>query len=161
MQPTMRILENINHNSTKNKDEIFTRLYRYMLRPDIQYAAYKKLYSNDGAATKGINQDTADGFSEDYINKIIWKLRDGTYSPNPVRRTYIEKANGKNGVIDVDYLLDAQTRLTKVLGRRTAIRRKHNKGVIEIEYHGKNDFDALFDALIEFGVDKFGGSDNA
>lgn len=95
MKPTMDILEKINQNSTNNKDEIFTRLYRYLLRPDIYYVAYKKLYSNSGASTKGINEDTADGFSESKIMKIIKSLADETYKPNPSRRIYITKANGK------------------------------------------------------------------
>jgi len=95
MQPTITILEKINYNSNKNKNEVFTRLYRYLLRTDLYYVAYKKLYKNSGAATKGVNDDTADGFSESKVNKIIQSLADGTYSPKPARRTYIQKANGK------------------------------------------------------------------
>jgi group II intron reverse transcriptase/maturase len=95
MQPTMEILEKIKQNSAKNKDEVFTRLYRYMLRPDLYYAAYKNLYANNGAATKGVNNDTADSFGEDKIMGIIQSLSDESYIPSPVRRTHIKKANGK------------------------------------------------------------------
>lgn len=95
MKPTMEILEKINQNSQKNKDEVFTRLYRYMLRDDIYYVAYKNLYANKGAGTKGVDHDTADGFSEKYVNKIIEKLSDGSYQPKPVRRTYIKKTSRK------------------------------------------------------------------
>lgn len=95
MQPTMEILEKIKQNSTKNKDEVFTRLYRYMLRPDLYYVAYKNLYANSGAATKGVNNDTADAFGEEKIKGIIQSLSDESYSPSPVRRTYRKKANGK------------------------------------------------------------------
>jgi len=95
MKPTIEILERIVQNSKTNKDEIFTRLYRYMLREDIYYIAYNKLYANNGAATKGVNDDTADGFSETKIIKIIESLKNETYEPNPSRRTYIKKANGK------------------------------------------------------------------
>jgi len=95
MKPTIEILERMSQNSKTNKDEIFTRLYRYMLREDIYYVAYNKLYSNNGAATKGVNDDTADGFSEIKIIKIIESLKNETYKPNPSRRTYIKKANGK------------------------------------------------------------------
>ena len=93
MQPTTDILARISRNSLANKDEIFTRLYRYMLRPDLYFMAYKNLYANSGAATKGANDDTADGFSEAKIAKIIQKLADETYQPTPVRRTYIQKKN--------------------------------------------------------------------
>lgn len=95
MKPTIEILERVIQNSKTNKDEIFTRLYRYMLREDIYYVAYNKLYANNGADTKGVNNDTADGFGETKINKIIESLKNETYEPNPSRRTYIKKANGK------------------------------------------------------------------
>lgn len=95
MQPTTEILEKIRQNSARNRDEVFTRLYRYMLRPDIYYLAYKNLYANNGAATKGVDDDTADEFCEEKIDKIIKSLADESYSPKPVRRTYREKANGK------------------------------------------------------------------
>jgi len=95
MQPTIEILERTKKNSETNKDEVFTRLYRYLLRPDLYFIAYKKLYANNGAATKGVNDDTADGFSEEKVNNIIKSLADESYTPNPSRRTYRKKANGK------------------------------------------------------------------
>ena len=95
MKPTMEILARISQNSSKNKEEVFTRLYRYLLRPDLYYEAYRNLYANSGAATKGVNEDTADGFSEAKINRIIKSLETETYQPKPARRTYIQKANGK------------------------------------------------------------------
>ena len=95
MKPTMEILARINENSKSNKEEVFTKLYRYLLRPDLYYEAYKSLYANSGAATKGVNEDIADGFSEAKIESIIKSLSEETYQPMPVRRTYIKKANGK------------------------------------------------------------------
>ena len=91
MKPTIEILARIGKNSLENKEEIFTRLYRYLLRPDIYFVAYNNLYANNGAATKGINNDTADGFSEAKIANIIKMLSNETYQPIPVRRTYIPK----------------------------------------------------------------------
>ena len=41
MQPTVEILKKINRNSMNNKEEVFTRLYRYLLRDDIYYVAYQ------------------------------------------------------------------------------------------------------------------------
>lgn len=82
MQPTTEILARIAQNSSKNKDEVFTKLFRYLLRPDIYFEAYKHLYANKGAATKGSNDDTIDGFNEKKIAKIIKMLRDGTFQPN-------------------------------------------------------------------------------
>ena len=70
MKPTTEILARISQNSLANKEEVFTKLYRYLLRPDIYFVAYKNLYANNGAATKGVNEDTADGFSEAKIDSI-------------------------------------------------------------------------------------------
>ena len=95
MKPTMEILTKLQENSKKNHDEVFTRLYRYLLRPDIYYVAYQHLYSNKGAGTKGVTDDTADGFSEIYIENIIEALKNEMYQPKPVRRTYIKKSKGK------------------------------------------------------------------
>ncbi len=96
MQPTTDILVRIRNNSGNNKEEVFTKLYRYLLRPDLYYEAYKNLYANNGAATKGVNEDTADGFSKGKVESVIQALTDETYQPAPVRRTYIEKKNNPN-----------------------------------------------------------------
>ena len=95
MKPTTEILARISQNSLANKEEVFTKLYRYLLRPDIYFVAYKNLYANNGAATKGVNEDTADGLSEAKIDSIIKALADETYQPMPVRRTYIQKKNNR------------------------------------------------------------------
>jgi len=54
----------------------------------------------------------------------------------------------------IDYLLDAQNRLTEALGRRVTIRQGRGKGKIEIEYYAQDDFDVLFDALSSMGFGK-------
>lgn len=95
MKPTTEILARISQNSLANQEEVFTKLYRYLLRPDIYFVAYKNLYANSGAATKGVNGDTADGFSEAKIDSIIKALADETYQPMPVRRTYIQKKSNR------------------------------------------------------------------
>ena len=54
---------------------------------------------------------------------------------------------------EVDYILEAQNRLTEALGRRVVIKhgRSHGRseGKIEIEYYDQDDFNNLFDTLIE------------
>ena len=95
MKPTSEILERINKCSMEHKDGVFTRLYRYLLREDIYYAAYQKLYANKGSTTQGIDDDTADRFSERYVQALIRELKDGSYRAKPVRREYIPKKNGK------------------------------------------------------------------
>jgi len=79
MKPTIEILTRLQENSKNNHDEVFTKLFRYLLRPDIYYTAFQNLYANNGAGTKGVDNDTADGFSEDKVNQIIEALKNGTY----------------------------------------------------------------------------------
>jgi group II intron reverse transcriptase/maturase len=95
MNPTSDILVRIINSSSNHPDGAFTRLYRYLLREDIYMTGYKNLYANNGASTKGTDNDTADGFSVEYVQAIINDLRNLTYTPKPVRRVYIPKKNGK------------------------------------------------------------------
>lgn len=103
MKPTMEILTKLQENSKKHHDEVFTRLYRYLLRPDIYSIAYQHLYSNEGAGTKGVDEDTADGFSEEYVERIIEALRTETYRPKPVRRSYIQNPMENAPVRSADF----------------------------------------------------------
>ena len=59
MKPIFEVLKRIKKSSTDHKDGVFTRLFRYLLREAIYYDSYQKLYANKGAATKGIDDDTA------------------------------------------------------------------------------------------------------
>lgn len=70
MNPTSEILERVNKSSSEHHDGVFTRLFRYLLREDIYFAAYQKLYANSGAMTPGSDNDTADGFSAEYVRRI-------------------------------------------------------------------------------------------
>jgi RNA-directed DNA polymerase len=71
-------------------------LYHNMLYlPEIWQEAYARIYSNKGAMTKGINDNTLDGMSFQRIDGIIQALKEETYQPTPVRRIYIPKRSGK------------------------------------------------------------------
>ena len=125
MKPTSEILERIEKCSSEHKDGVFTRLYRYLLREDIYYAAYQKLYANKGATTQGIDDDTADGFSDFYVKELIQSLKDGTYKANPVRREYIPKKNGKLRPLGIpsfrDKLLQEVVRMILELSNEPAL----------------------------------------
>jgi len=80
---------------TVNADYKFERLYRNLYNPNFYLIAYQNIYSNKGSMTKGIDGKTLDGMGMERINRIIKKLKDNSYQPNPVRRQYIPKTNGK------------------------------------------------------------------
>jgi group II intron reverse transcriptase/maturase len=70
-------------------------IYRLLYNPDLYLRAYARLYSNDGAMTKGTTSETVDGMSGEKIKRIIEDVRYERYRWTPVRRTYIPKKNGK------------------------------------------------------------------
>jgi len=70
-------------------------LFRLMEAPILWHEAYAKIYAHEGAITKGIDEVTLDGFSEERVVAIITRLKNGTYRFKPTRRTYIPKKNGK------------------------------------------------------------------
>ena len=68
MNPTSEILERVNKSSSEHHDGVFTRLFRYLLREDIYFAAYQKLYSNSVAMTPVSENDNDDVFISEYVN---------------------------------------------------------------------------------------------
>jgi retron-type reverse transcriptase len=76
-------------------------LFRLMKSPLLWERAYQKIASNKGAMTPGVDGATFDGYSPEKIASIISRLADGTYRPQPVRRVYIPKANGKKRPLGV------------------------------------------------------------
>lgn len=81
----------------KAKDEnyFYNRLYRNLYNSEFHLQAYQNIYANTGNMTAGTDGKTIDGMSMERIEKIINSLKDHSYKPNPARRTYIKKKNGK------------------------------------------------------------------
>jgi RNA-directed DNA polymerase len=82
-------LQKVSEAGQKAKD-----LFRLLCRSDIFHVAYTNVYSNKGAITEGIDDDTLDGMSNDKIYHITNSLKEDTYRPKPVRRTHIPKKDG-------------------------------------------------------------------
>jgi group II intron reverse transcriptase/maturase len=70
-------------------------LYRQLYNPYLYLRAYGRIYANDGAMTPGSTPETADAMSLAKIYQIIDDLRHERYRWTPVRRTYVQKKNGK------------------------------------------------------------------
>jgi len=72
------------------------RIYRWIRNPNMLRMAYMNLYANDGATTKGSDEnDTIDGMSLERIDEISKRLESGVYQWKPCRRVLIPKKNGK------------------------------------------------------------------
>jgi len=55
----------------------------------------------------------------------------------------------KQSSIEVNYILEAQKSLTAAMGRRVTIKQDQGKGKIELEYYDQEDFNALYDILMD------------
>ena len=70
-------------------------LYRQLFNPHLYLMAYGRIYSNKGAMTPGVTEETVDGMSLGKIDRIIDAMRHERYRFSPARRIYIPKKNGK------------------------------------------------------------------
>lgn len=73
----------------------YERLYRNLYNSEFYLLAYQNIYANTGNMTAGTDGKTVDGMGMERIERLIKSLKDHSYQPNPARRTYIKKSNGK------------------------------------------------------------------
>lgn len=105
MQRSEIVLYNLSKQAMKDGFE-FDRLYRHLYNEDFYIKAYTKIYKNKGSATKGIDDETADGFGEEKIQAIIESLKDESYQPKPVRRMHIPKKNDDTRPLSIPTFTD-------------------------------------------------------
>lgn len=82
---------------THSSDRSYTyhRLYRNVYNNELFLLAYQNIYAKQGNMTQGTDGKTIDAMSLNRIDGIIASLKDESYQPQPSRRTYIPKKNGK------------------------------------------------------------------
>jgi len=95
-------------NSLEGKDANynFHRLYRNLYNIEFYLGAYNNIYAKEGNMTKGNDNQTIDGMSIERIEKIIEKIKDLSYMPNPARRVYIPKKTGKERPLGIPSMDD-------------------------------------------------------
>ena len=88
--------------SAKAKSEprfAFFNLYRHVVREDTIRCAWRQVKANSGGSgVDGVtieDIERSEGGVEGFLKGIVGELHAKTYRASPVRRTYIEKANGK------------------------------------------------------------------
>ena len=94
MREPINVLKSI-QNKAQNKEYRFERLFRNLYNPEFYLLAYKNIASSQGSMTAGVDGKTLDNMSMARINNIILSLKNRSYQPNPARRAYIAKKNGK------------------------------------------------------------------
>jgi len=89
-----KVLNSLTEHSV-NLDYKFERLYRILFNEEMYYVAYQRIYDKPGNMTAGADGKTIDQMSLNRIEKLIASLKDESYQPQPSRRVYIPKKNGK------------------------------------------------------------------
>lgn len=92
-----------------NPDYRFTNLYSLMHWDYWIISAANAVLERPGSSTAGIDGKTRDAFRANYfaeITSLVEALKQKTYQPQPVRRTYIPKKNGKMRPLGIPVLRD-------------------------------------------------------
>ena len=91
--------ERLSRKATNEKQYRFYCLYGQLLRMDVLKCAYEQVRANKGSP--GVDNLTfddieqSDGGVSGFLTSIQRELKEKKYRPMPVKRVYIEKANGK------------------------------------------------------------------
>jgi RNA-directed DNA polymerase len=93
----------------ENPKRRFHCLYDKVYRPDIIAEAWRRVKSNKGSG--GIDKQTIETIVYEYgeskfLNEIYLELRQKSYHPQPVLRTYIPKGNGKTRPLGIPTIKD-------------------------------------------------------
>ena len=94
----MKSPENVLNNLVKHSNVSgykFERLYRILFNEQMFFVAYQRIYAKQGNMTAGTDGKTIDEMSLQRIESLITSLRNETYRPNPAKRVYIPKKDGK------------------------------------------------------------------
>ena len=100
MRSPERVLNSLSEHS-KDASYKFERLYRILFNEEMFYVAYQRIYAKEGNMTKGSDGQNIDNMSLKRIEKLIDTLKDETYQPQPSKRVYIPKKNGKKRPLGV------------------------------------------------------------
>ena len=116
--PTVGKLQTTLHSKAKSAPSYrFYALYDKMYRRDVLAFAYARCRANDGAP--GVDDQAFDDIEtygrERWLDELAEALRNQTYHPQPVRRVYIPKGDGKQRPLGIPSLRDRVVQMAAVL----------------------------------------------
>ena len=69
--------------------------------------AYKQVYKSKGASgVDGVTTEELFAYIKEHKEEILWQIRNRKYKPQPVRRVYIPKENGKMRKLGIPSVID-------------------------------------------------------
>ena len=116
--PKVQKLQTTLHAKAKESpDYRFYRLYDKVYRQDILEFAYLRCRSNDGApGVDGQTFEDIEAYGRDrWLDELTTELRERTYRPNPVRRVFIPKGDGKQRPLGIGSIRDRVAQMAVVL----------------------------------------------
>ena len=94
----MAVIQELRHLEKLAKEDPtrrFDRLYRLLRQVPFLRYAQECIQGNHGAQTPGVDGRTLSDLQIEDLERLSQELTDGSYQPQPVRRVYIPKSNGK------------------------------------------------------------------
>ena len=99
-------MEHLHKLAVANQAMRFPRLWEKIITEEWLSQAWEEIRRNKGSQTPGIDKMTAEDVDLPRIHRLCERLRQGTYQPKAVRRTYIPKSNGKLRPLGIPSLED-------------------------------------------------------
>jgi RNA-directed DNA polymerase len=97
MDPSRQLQRRLYQAAKKSRNRRFHALYDRIFRPDILWRAWREVRANGGSAgADGVRiADIEQQGVEAFLQALAQDLRAGSYRPQPVRRVYIPKPDGR------------------------------------------------------------------
>ena len=95
--------------ASEHPDHRFTNLYDLLHWDNWMHTAAERVLARPGSQTDGVDRVTRKAFKGDYerqMTALIDQLKRKTYQPQPVRRVYISKHDGKKRPLGIPALRD-------------------------------------------------------
>ena len=95
--------------ASEHPDHRFTNLYGLLHWDYWMHISAERVLARPGSKTDGVDGKTRDAFQKDYerqMTMLIDQLKRRTYEPQPVRRVYIPKHDGKQRPLGIPALRD-------------------------------------------------------
>jgi group II intron reverse transcriptase/maturase len=118
MVDVIREFEHLEKLAKEDTTRRFNRLYRLLRQETFLTLAQLRVATNKGAHTPGVDGQVMADITMEDITRLSQELATGTYQPQPVRRRYIPKRDGKRRPLGIPTSRDkiVQAGVARILG---------------------------------------------